>query len=99
MDFSHEKFNLPGLERNHKFIATDGGYRWARWWVRTSEILRYQELLTLFVNACWDDSIKQIARYLIALANGSQYQASKIVASPLAEQIELGDQVTFVQAR
>ena len=48
-------------------------YRWAMWWVRTTESWQYTELLEWFLNVCWDFTPAVYATGLLQTAiNDSQ---------------------------
>lgn len=39
--------------------------RWALWWVGTSQTWTYDDILTVFIEACWQESLAIYAKALL----------------------------------
>lgn len=42
-------------------------HRWVTWWVRTSDVWQYQELLQWFIDVCWPVHVRDYATSLYQL--------------------------------
>ncbi|HAT4423722.1 TPA: hypothetical protein I9258_001468 [Legionella pneumophila] len=47
-------------------------HQWVSWWTRTANDWTKHNLLTWFIDTCWDASAKEVARMLLHLLDGAQ---------------------------
>ncbi|HFL3894472.1 TPA: hypothetical protein ACG3J2_000258 [Legionella pneumophila] len=47
-------------------------HQWVSWWTRTANDWTKRNLLTWFIDTCWDASAKEVARMLLHRLDGAQ---------------------------
>jgi hypothetical protein len=58
--------------------------RWAAWWVMTAETWKYEQLLTWFIDLCWDVHATSHAKNLLLTINEKHALASTLALSKTA---------------
>ncbi|HAT8887555.1 TPA: hypothetical protein JBA78_11705, partial [Legionella pneumophila subsp. pneumophila] len=63
----HYQWNLYTSLRAMSYL-----HQWVSWWTRTANDWTKHNLLTWFIDTCWDASAKEVARMLLHRLDGAQ---------------------------